>query len=271
MIPEVMPDVDVLEGDRLDAVAVERRLAAAAPQPVTYEERAPIPAPHIVASDSNRERWDPRFEERKGDVNTKREVGMEKNHAVFYSKPRWNKNKSKAAMRPIYDAKEYVRIMTPGDRFSVVDRPARDQDKRVYHRQYALYLQGKDQNSDGTSLVSSGIVSPERAEELKYFKIVTVEHLAAVSDDNLEKIGMTGRKEREAAQRFLAASKAAVESGQLQAELEKRDATAAAQAKQIADLEAKLAALTASNEPAEPLAAPKRRGRPPKAAQTEEA
>ncbi len=154
--------------------------------------------------------------------------------AEFYSKPKQDDAKTEAEGRPIFVPVEYVRIETPGDRSNIIERPARPEDLARFRAQYRAFKENRSQDeASGTLLSAWGDVPPERVEELAYFKVRTVEQLAALSDENLPKIGAGGSKERQRARDYIETMKGRAPVMQLRAELEKRDADNEAMKRQL--------------------------------------
>lgn len=120
--------------------------------------------------------------------------------------------------RPIYDEEEYIEIVTPGDKTNVVDRPVRPADKRQYAQQYAAWKAGDEEQLSGTPLTMWPAVSRSQVEELKHFRVRTVEQLADLSDANLQNIGPI-RDLRERAKDFLATAKGNAPTEALRAQL----------------------------------------------------
>jgi hypothetical protein len=112
-------------------------------------------------------------------------AGDETLFVVFYMGVISNEARSTAEGRAIFDDVECVRIIVPGDKNSIVDRPATTQDKQRFVRQYTLFKQGakEDEQVSGTRLGDWPYLSRAQAEELRYLGIKTVEQLASVRDD----------------------------------------------------------------------------------------
>jgi hypothetical protein len=72
--------------------------------------------------------------------------------------------------------------MVPGDKLSIIDRVASDQDVSRFPEHYAKYKQGQHQDVVGTRLEVVPWLSRSQVEEYKFFSILTVEQLAAASD-----------------------------------------------------------------------------------------
>src|SRR6185369_1173847 len=128
--------------------------------------------------------------------------GDETLFVVFYKGVVRNETRSIEEGRPIYDDVECVRVMVPGDRNNVVDRPASEHDKRRFAKQYEMFKQGtkEEDQISGTRLIDWPFVTRAQSEELKYLGIRTVEHVAEARDDVCAKVpGLTSLKQNAAA------------------------------------------------------------------------
>lgn len=114
----------------------------------------------------------------------KQGAGDEKLLVIFFRDILKDDDKSISEGRPIYYDTDWLRIHIPGDPTNVIVRPASEQDKRRFPVQWGRYQQGmKDEEQiQGTPLKEWPMVSRAQVEELRYFKLFTVEHLADVSD-----------------------------------------------------------------------------------------
>jgi hypothetical protein len=84
--------------------------------------------------------------------------------------------------RPIFEDKEWISIMAPGSR-NEVRREARMADKERFPRHYAAFQNRQDQQiNEGTPLTEWTGVTRSQVEEMRFWNILTVEQLAAVSD-----------------------------------------------------------------------------------------
>jgi len=110
--------------------------------------------------------------------------------SVFYMGVVRNEARSVEQGRPIFDDVECVRIMVPGDRNNVVDRPATQQDKHRFAKQYDMFRQGikEEDQITGTRLTDWPFLTRAQCEELKYLGLRTVEHLAEARDDVCSKV-----------------------------------------------------------------------------------
>lgn len=156
----------------------------------------------------------------------------------------------------------HVRIVTPGDKTNIIDRPARDSDKRRFQRQWLHYQRA---NSDhlivGTPLSAWRQERPEeltdgQLQELTILKFLSVEQVAMASDTQVMRMGMGAMGLRERARTYLSSKNAQVSGAAL--------STAQAQ---IEELKAMVAQLAANQSAPAPNKQKSRRGgyRPRKA------
>lgn len=156
-------------------------------------------------------------------------------YVEFYRKAVHNPFKSKDQGRPVYDEKDFIKIMIPGDKYSSVDTPVTEEHRRRFPTQWAQYQAGQTQAVTGTPLevwpqATIGLVAT-----LKAMNITTVEQLAELSDANA--MSITGNHDlRRRAKAFLDAAAGEAVNTKLEAELEKRDLEIAAMKEQIAGL-----------------------------------
>jgi hypothetical protein len=162
----------------------------------------------------------------------------------FDMRPHMDKVKSKAEGRPIFVPREYITIHVPGDKNNVVCHPVSDLDRRRFPRQYARFKANEQQSDTGTPLETVPWITREQVEELKYFKVRTLEALADLSDGNLQKFhGIQKLKQKAADQ--IARAKMDAPAAKLQEELRARDLKISQQEKLLTELSAKVEALSA--------------------------
>lgn len=117
-----------------------------------------------------------------------------------------NEEKTALEGRPIYDDMTFCRIVTPGNRDSIVDRPIRPEDKFRFPKQHAQFVAGETEIGVGTRLEEWTPMPRSMVEELRYFGFRTVEHVAEANDAVLGK--MPGLRDWSArAKAFLLAAK----------------------------------------------------------------
>jgi hypothetical protein len=105
----------------------------------------------------------------------------------FFMNPKINSIKSAEAGRPIYSEVPYVQIMQPGNKDSIIIRPATKMDKQRFVEHFRKFEAREDQETiEGTPLEEWAGITRSQCEELKYLNIRTVEQLSTVSDSNAQ-------------------------------------------------------------------------------------
>jgi hypothetical protein len=149
--------------------------------------------------------------------------------------PHPNEIKSLEAGHPVYDDKEYITIIVPGDKTSIVHRPVWAQDKERFARQYAQFKQGQEQSVVGLPLKLWGGMTLGQAKEFEYFNVKTVEQLAEMSDGNGISIqGFNGLKQR--AKDYIAATREQQPLMEMRALVESKDAELSALTQSFSEL-----------------------------------
>ncbi len=184
-----------------------------------------------------------------GEGDQARFAGDDKLFVTFFNHPRKNEAKTLEEGRPIYNDEAYVRIMVPGDKDSIVIRPARDMDKHRFAKQWAAFESGDAAEQEGTPLRAWPMITRSQVEELKFFGVHTVEQLADLADVHVQKFMGVGQLKQQA-QAFIQAAKESAPMAQLNAALEERDNEIAAQQQAIDELMEKVTALEADKKPA---------------------
>ena len=165
----------------------------------------------------------------------------------FYSREIDNEFQSLAEGRPIKFMADFVRIEVPGDRLTIIDTFAKDEDKRRFPVQWAMYQNEKSDGGDqiqGTLLKDWPILNAAQASELKHFKFYTVEQVATASDEQIGSIGMmvgmSPLSFRDKAKAFLANAKDSAVVQQQAEALRQRDDEIAAMKRQLEELAAQI-------------------------------
>jgi hypothetical protein len=123
--------------------------------------------------------------------------GDEYLHVEFEMYSHYDDCQTREQGRAIFRMEEYVKIAVPGDVGSLIHRPVRESDKTRWPKQYAAFLAGKVQNSDGTPLSEWAQISRAQVDELAFFKLTTIEQLANASDTVCQKFtGLVTLKEK---------------------------------------------------------------------------
>ncbi len=157
----------------------------------------------------------------------------------FYRHWKQNNLRSEREGRLVGEEFDYIEIRAPGDKLSVVKRPATLKDQSDYPREWELYQRGKEQVAKGTPLCEWEVMTEGTVAMLKHLNIHTLEALVELSDAGLQNIGTGARQLQNGAKLFLeeAPAKVAIppaESADLQTENERLTA-------KITELEAKTA------------------------------
>ena len=107
----------------------------------------------------------------------------------FFKHPHRNEDKSKEEGRPIFDDVDYIQIMQPGNKDSIIVRPATPMDKNRFAEHFKRYEARQDEEYiDGTPLSEVPFLTRSHVEELAYLNVKTVEQLVAMSDSNAQNI-----------------------------------------------------------------------------------
>jgi hypothetical protein len=103
-------------------------------------------------------------------------------YVEFYSRPVQDTIASAEAKRPIFIDADFVKIMVPGDKRTVIDRMASDEDKQRFPQQLARFKAGQSEQTVGTPLDMLPGMTAGKAKEYQHFGIKTIEMLAEASD-----------------------------------------------------------------------------------------
>jgi hypothetical protein len=159
-----------------------------------------------------------------------RHAGDKGVHARFYNTPVKDEEASAREGRPMFNDKVFVEIVAAGNANNIVRRKANDEDKRRFHRQYELFLQGSESQLVGTALTEVPWLTRSQVEELAYMRIRTLEALANTDDAMCAKVaGLYDLKKRAAAHLALAVSAAPMEALHLENETLKNQLAALTQ------------------------------------------
>lgn len=169
---------------------------------------------------------------------------------MFYMKTVEDKERTIAEGRKCFKEREFVKIMVPGDRHNVLDRPVQvtgripTDDRMRFATQYARFKQNLEQKAhDGTPLVLWPQMPGPMAKELEFMNVYTVEQLANLADTYIAKIPM-GYQWKQKAAAFVLALKDQEEVNRMAVALEERDNRIATLEQAIADQAARLEELS---------------------------
>lgn len=142
--------------------------------------------------------------------------------------------------RPVFEDREFVEIIAAGNANNIVVKPVRMNEINRFPREYRLFKEGQKEQLVGTPLSEIPWMTKSMVEELKYMKVLTLEHLAAVSDDICGRYAGLYEAKRKA-QEWLEAAKSAQPFTKMAAEnQELRDMVAAMQ-EQMVEMQKQLA------------------------------
>lgn len=120
--------------------------------------------------------------------------------------------KSAEAGHPVFEDKEYIEILVPGDATSRVCRPVRPtdferEDMPGARQVYEHFKRGIESPQSGVPLEQWPSVTAAQVDTLRVVGVRTVEQLASVSDQHIGTLGMGYHSLRQKAQDWLAAAK----------------------------------------------------------------
>ena len=118
------------------------------------------------------------------------------NHVQFYNRELIGAD-GKPFVRP------YILIISPGQSKTEVRRPVQDKDKIEYAAAWKAFEENKTDFVNGIMIEMLPGMTEQRISFLKSQNILTIEHLANLSDGNLANIGMGAVALRESAKAYL--------------------------------------------------------------------
>lgn len=127
---------------------------------------------------------------------------------MFHMQAVQNRYRTKVEGRPIYEDKEYVQILIPGNKCDIIDRPVQDKDIERWPEQYRRFKERKEQAVEGTPLEAWPEMTPARIAALKDAHVQTVDQLANLPDSAKSTIGPDFHMLKQKAKRFLEGAEA---------------------------------------------------------------
>jgi hypothetical protein len=176
---------------------------------------------------------------------------QDKNLIVLFTEEPWHdKAESAKEGRPIYRQRDFVMIMVPGDKDSIVKRPATQIDIDRFPMHFQRYKNKQEQRfGSGTPLRAVAFLSASQAKELEFFNVYTVEQLAAIPDIHAQKF-MGIHNLKKLANDYLTIAREQAPMTSMREEMEKKDQQIAAQAQAIEEMGQRLKALEDKTEAA---------------------
>jgi hypothetical protein len=162
-------------------------------------------------------------------------------HVRFFLHPVEQTAESIKAGRRVFADSEYIEIMIPGDKQTVVRRQVFDMDRRRFPQQYARFKQGLADQTVGTPLSELSFLTAAKVKEYEFFNIKTVEQLVATADGSKAGQSMMGfHQDKQKAEAFLVAANGAAPLNELRAKLDERDAVIESMQRQMHEMNTKL-------------------------------
>jgi hypothetical protein len=143
-------------------------------------------------------------------------------YVQFYLRAVLNNFKSSDAGRPIFDEVDYVRIIVPGDKNTIIDTKATPEYIQRFAERFDKYKKNQSQAVTGTPLEVWPQMTVGQVAELKAMNVHTVEQLAELPDNLAQRI-MGSHDLRRRAIAFLDAAAGDSANSKMAAELAQRD------------------------------------------------
>lgn len=179
----------------------------------------------------------------------------------FYMRSVPDPQATASAGRPVHRLEEFVELRFPGGK-TVYDQPATDEKRQRFHRHYDAFLRNKEKPEIvGTPLEVVPWLDAALVDDLRAFRVYSLEQLAALNDQQIATFGPLGLQLRTKA-------KAIIDSGTAQAPILSLQRQLDQAMAQINTLTTQLKSIGQEPVAAAPIAHRPRRGRPPKAAET---
>ena len=158
-------------------------------------------------------------------------------HVRFYMEPVEQTARSIVEGRRIFEETEYIEIMIPGDKQTVIKRQVFPMDRQRFPQQYARFKQGLADQTIGTPLNELTFISASKVKEYEFFGIKTIEQLAGCSDGNQAGQSMMGfQGDKQKAIQFLEVAKGSAPVNELKNRLDAQELENENLKAQMADL-----------------------------------
>ena len=165
---------------------------------------------------------------------------------AFYPDKKLNVAKSKEQGKPVWETIDKVMIQNPGETLTIQRKPATDEEKRKWPRQWAAYVQGKEQIPDGMPVSLLFPAHPSIVETLRGYGVHTVEQLANLSGNAIQTIGMGAQDWVNKAAKYLDQAEKGVNFHQFNKVNEEKDRKIATLERQVSDMNARMQQLMTS-------------------------
>ena len=162
-------------------------------------------------------------------------------HVRFYIETVEQTAQSIGAGRRVFADTEFIEIMIPGDKQTVIKRQVFDMDKNRFHQHYSRFKQGLADQTVGTPLSELIFLTASKVKEYEFFNIKTVEQLVAASDGGDAGQKMMGfQSDKQKAQAFLDVAKGTAPLNELKAKIDERDQVIEVMKRQLTDMDLRL-------------------------------
>lgn len=160
-------------------------------------------------------------------------------YAEFFIDAVHLKFQSEQEGRPIFEDREFVRIFIPGDAHTDLVKRVTDVERDRFPEAYAAFKRGlSDEQVSGTPLSLLPWLLPSQVKQMQALNIRTVEHLASLSDTNLQAVGIGARELKAKAAAYLDAAAGGAEAAKNAARIESLEAENEALKQQVKELAA---------------------------------
>lgn len=163
-------------------------------------------------------------------------------YVEFYAEAKLDKIKTQAAGgKPVYEDKDYIRIISPGARDSEFCRPVQPKDIQAYPEKWEAYKSNEVQVEEGLPLDKWAYLTQAQVKTIKARNVHTVEQLANLTDSASKTLGLNGTEIRRAAQEYLSSADDKMdEINRLKADKNKQDVQIKELTDQVGELQSSL-------------------------------
>jgi len=142
----------------------------------------------------------------------------------FYTHPVQQTAKSIKEGRKIFKDTEYIEILIPGDKHSIIRRQVFDMDRQRFSDIYKRFKMGLENQMEGTPLANLLWMTESKIKEYEFFNIVTVEQLAQAADGSQASAVMGFVDDKRKADAFLESAKNQAPLVEMRSMLDERNA-----------------------------------------------
>jgi len=142
--------------------------------------------------------------------------------------------------RPIFREEERVKIIMAGNPWSAPVFRVAEEHRQRWPKEYEAFKKGHEIAPDGTPLEQWPVLKKSMVLELKAIGFMTVEQIAAMNDQAIQRIGMGGRRLKDLAAAYLDEAHAAAVVTAATADSERKDAEIAALRLQVENMNSQM-------------------------------